>query len=143
MSALNFKNAELVAVGNFLDSLKLKGRASRGRTKLIKVFAEKNKEYTEDLDEIRKNYFEVDDRGELKKDGDHYIFKNEDDLPQLHKEMRDLAEEKAVIDCTEYLEKFKALYQELLDYPYELDSQAALIYDVLMDQLEKTEEEGN
>lgn len=143
MSALNFKNAELVAVGNFLDSLKLKGRASRGRTKLIKVFAEKNKEYTEDLDEIRKNYFEVDDRGELKKDGDHYIFKNEDDLPQLQKEMSDLAEEKAVIDCTEYLEKFKALYQELLDYPYELDSQAALIYDVLMDQLEKTEEEGN
>ena len=79
----------------------------------------------------------------MKKDGDHYIFKNEDDLPQLQKEMSDLAEEKAVIDCTEYLEKFKALYQELLDYPYELDSQAALIYDVLMDQLEKTEEEGN
>lgn len=143
MKTLGFKNYELAPVGNFLGELKLKARASRGRSKLLKLISDKNKEYNEEIDDVRKKYFETDENGDLKVENDNYVLKKGGDTSKLNTELQELMNEKSVIDCTEYLEKFNALCQELLDYPYELDNQAALIYDLLMDKLEKLEKEGN
>lgn len=143
MQTLEFKNYELAPVGNFLGELKLKARASRGRSKLLKLISGKNKEYNEELEDVRKTYFESDENGDLKVENGNYVLQKGGDTSKLNTELQELMNEKAVIDCTEYLEKFNALCQELLDYPYELDNQTALIYDLLMDKLEKLEKEGN
>lgn len=143
MQTLEFKNYELVPVGNFLGGLKLKARASRGRSKLLKLISDKNKEFNEELDDVRKTYYETDENGDFKTENGNRVLKKGCDTSKLDTELQELMKEKAVINCTEYLEKFNALCQELLDYPYELDNQTALIYDLLMDKLEKLEKEGN
>lgn len=143
MQTLEFKNYELAPVGNFLGALKLKARASRGRSKLLKLISDKNKEFNEELDDVRKTYYETDENGDFKTENGNRVLKKGGDTSKLDAELQELMKEKAVIDCTEYLEKFNALCQELLDYPYELDNQVALIYDLLMDKLEKLEKEGN
>ena len=52
---LTFKNNEISAVVNFLQDLPLKGKASRGRTKVIKVLYSKYEEMQKDLEEIKKD----------------------------------------------------------------------------------------
>ncbi|GAA2952946.1 hypothetical protein FC48_GL000981 [Ligilactobacillus murinus DSM 20452 = NBRC 14221] len=143
MQTLEFKNYELAPIANFLGELKLKARASRGRSKLFKLIFDKNKEYNEELDDVRKAYYETDGNGNFKMENGDRVLKKGGDVGKLNAELQEVMNEKAVINCTEYLEKFNALYQELLDYPYELDNQTALIYDLLMDELEKLEKEGN
>ena len=73
---IKLQNADLVPVGNFLGKLKLKGKASRGRTKLIKLLEAKNKEYNEDREEIRDPYFEHDEKGDRVTKDNAYVLKD-------------------------------------------------------------------
>ncbi|MFT8882666.1 MAG: DUF1617 family protein [Liquorilactobacillus hordei] len=140
---IEFKNGELVAVGNFLAQAKLKGKASRGRTKLIKLIEEKNKEYNEERDTIRDPYFQVDEKGEKIVKDNNYVLKDTSKGKDLDKELADLAEEIVGIEFTEYSEKFKALYDALNNYNYELSDTNAVIYDLILDKFEKNfEKEG-
>ncbi|MFT9098521.1 DUF1617 family protein [Liquorilactobacillus sp.] len=140
---IEFKNGELVAVGNFLAQAKLKGKASRGRTKLIKLIEEKNKEYNEERDTVRDPYFQVDDKGEKIVKDNKYVLKDTSKGKDLDKELADLAEETVGIEFTEYSEKFKALYDALNNYDYELSDANAVIYDLILDKFEKSfEKEG-
>ena len=140
---IEFKNGELVAVGNFLAQAKLKGKASRGRTKLIKLIEEKNKEYNEERDTVRDPYFQVDDKGEKIVKNNKYVLKDISKGKDLDKELADLAEEIVGIEFTEYSEKFKALYDALNNYDYELSDTNAVIYDLILDKFEKNfEKEG-
>jgi hypothetical protein len=140
---IKLQNADLVLVGNFLGKLKLKGKASRGRTKLIKLLEAKNKEYNEDREETRDPYFEHDDKGERVAKDNVYVLKDPTKGADLNKELTDLAKEKAVVEFTEYSEKFKALYDALNAYPYELADADAVLYDLILDELENNfEKEG-
>ncbi|MFT8584828.1 DUF1617 family protein [Liquorilactobacillus hordei] len=140
---IEFENGELVAVGNFLAQAKLKGKASRGRTKLIKLIEEKNKEYNEERDTVRDPYFQVDDNGEKIVKDNKYVLKDTSKGKDLDKELADLAEETVGIEFTEYNEKIKALYDALNNYNYELSNADAVIYDLLLDKLEENyEKEG-
>ncbi|MCP0885924.1 DUF1617 family protein [Ligilactobacillus sp. WILCCON 0076] len=140
---IEFKNADLVPVGNFLAQAKLKGKASRGRTKLIKLLEDKNKEYNEDREEIRDPYFAKDDEGKSIVKDDKYVLKDETKADDLNKELIDLANENSKIEFTEYSEKFKALYEALNNYDYELSNADAVLYDLVLDQLENNfEKEG-
>lgn len=140
---IEFENGELVAVGNFLAQAKLKGKASRGRTKLIKLIEEKNKEYNEERDTVRDPYFQVDDKGEKIVKDNKYVLKDISKGKDLDKELTDLAEETVGIEFTEYNEKIKALYDALNNYNYELSNADAAIYDLLLDKLEENyEKEG-
>lgn len=141
--AIKLQNADLVPTGNFLGKLKLKGKASRGRTKLIKLLEAKNKEYNDDREEIRDPYFEHDDKGERVTKDNAYVLKDSTKGADLNKELTDLAKEDVVIEFTEYSEKFQALYEALNAYPYELADADAALYDLVLDELENNFEKEN
>lgn len=140
---IKLQNADLVPVGNFLGKLKLKGKASRGRTKLIKLLEAKNKEYNEDREEVRDPYFEHDDKGKRVTKDNAYVLKDPTKGADLNKELVDLAKEDAVIEFTEYSDKFRALYDALNAYSYELADADATLYDLLMDELENNFKKEN
>lgn len=128
---LAFKNKDMVAVGNFLGTLNLKSKASRGRSKLVKLLMVKIDEYNDDRKEALDPYFKD---GELLKDKDgKNLPENEEKAKKIVEEMEF---ETAVIEFTEYSEKLKALYDAIIDYPSEFNGIDGMAYDLLMDQLE-------
>lgn len=128
---LEFKNKDMVAVGNFLGTLNLKSKASRGRSKLVKLLMVKIDEYNDDRKEALDPYFKD---GELLKDKDgKNLPENEENAKKIVEEMES---ETAVIEFTEYSEKLKALYDAIIDYPNEFNGVDGMAYDLLMDQLE-------
>ncbi|WCZ54866.1 hypothetical protein [Latilactobacillus phage TMW 1.706 P1] len=130
----------MVAVGNFLGTLNLKSKASRGRSKLVKLLMVKIDEYNDDRKEALDPYFKD---GELLKDKDgKNLPENEENAKKIAEEMES---ETAVIEFTEYSEKLKALYEAIIDYPSEFNGVDGMAYDLLMDQLEmvfETEKDG-
>lgn len=128
---LTFKNMELVPVANFLNELNLKNKASRGRTKLIKLLAAKNDEYTDDRKEVSDPYFKD---GELLKDADGNVDKENE--AKARKVLNEIEQETSIIDFTEYSDKLKVLYESIIDYPNDFSDTDAVIYDLLMDQFE-------
>lgn len=140
---IKLQNADLVPVGNFLGKLKLKKKASRGRTKLIKLLEAKNKEYNEDREEVRDPYFEHNEKGDRVTKDNAYVLKDSTKGADLNKELVDLAKEDAVIEFTEYSDKFRALYDALNSYEYELADSDASLYDLLMDELENNFKKEN
>lgn len=128
---LEFKNKDMVAVGNFLGTLNLKSKASRGRSKLVKLLMVKIDEYNDDRKEALDPYFKD---GELLKDKDgKNLPENEEKAKKIVEEMES---ETAVIEFTEYSEKLKALYDAIIDYPSEFNGIDGMAYDLLMDQFE-------
>ena len=61
---------------------------------------------------------------------------------ELDDEIKDLNSEKAIIDFSEYSPRFKALKAALEDYPYELESDSAIAYERVYDQLEQAFSKG-
>ncbi|MCS8617855.1 DUF1617 family protein [Latilactobacillus curvatus] len=143
---LAFKNEELAAIGNFLGTLSLKNKASRGRTKLIKLISTKNDEYIEDRKETLEPFINKDEAGNnVEGDTPGSVVLIEEKQDEATAAIREIDEESAVIEFTEYNEKMKALYDAIVDYPTEFSNQDAMAYDLLMDQLEmvfETEKDG-
>ncbi|WP_311408383.1 DUF1617 family protein [Liquorilactobacillus uvarum] len=140
---LEFRNVELLPVVNFLAGLKLKGKASRGRSKFMKLLVKKNDEYIDDRDETRKPYFIKDKSGKLVAKNGKYQYKDPSKDKELTDELNNLGEEKAVIEFTEYSQKLQTLYLALSNYEGEFSGQEAVLYDLVMDQLEiNFEKEG-
>ncbi len=156
-NTIEFKNSELTGLANVLGGFKLKGKASLGRTVLIRKFAKKQEEVNDDRIEIQKKYFETDKEGSLR------VFKGSEGklIPrselidkedpkklgtkaakELDDEIKELNNEKAIIDFSEYLPRFKALKAALEDYPYELESDSAIAYERVYDQLEQAFSKG-
>ncbi|WDC92811.1 DUF1617 family protein (plasmid) [Latilactobacillus curvatus] len=134
---LTFKNEELAAIGNFLGTLSLKNKASRGRTKLIKLISAKNDEYNEERKDALEPFIKKDEAGNsVEGDTPGSVVLIEEKQDEATAAIKEIDEESAVIDFTEYSEKMKALYDAIVDYPTEFSNQDAAAYDLLMDQLE-------
>ena len=134
---LTFKNSELAAIGNFLGTLSLKNKASRGRTKLIKLISAKNDEYIEERKDALEPFIKKDGAGnnvEGNTPGSVVLIEEKQD--EANAAINEINNESAVIEFTEYNEKMKALYDAIVDYPTEFSNQDAAAYDLLMDQLE-------
>ncbi len=134
---LTFKNKELAAIGNFLGTLSLKNKASRGRTKLIKLISAKNDEYNEERKDALEPFIKKDEAGnsvEGNTPGSVVLIEEKQD--EATAAINEIDEESAVIEFTEYNEKMKALYDAIIDYSTEFSNQDAAAYDLLMDQLE-------
>lgn len=142
---LTFKNNELVPVANFLIGLDLKNKASRGRTKLVKLLAEKNSEFQKELTEETDKFLLKDENGDKVPGEDEGTFKTiEGKALEANTVKEEISNEEAVIEFTEYSEKFAALRGELNSYDRELNGQDATIYDLLMETFENNDEEkGN
>jgi len=146
MKSIKLKNNLMVPVFTLLKEAKLKNLASRGRNKFLKRLEEKNKEFNDELTEIRKDFFQVDEKGELKAEDGQFIFKEEvDEHPELkedlNKRVKELGEETFEISFAEYSTKYEALFEALEHLDEELSGDKALAYDELMDAYENTEEE--
>lgn len=134
---LTFKNAELAAIGNFLGTLSLKNKASRGRTKLIKLVSAKNDEYIEERKDVLEPFIKKDEAGNnVEGDTPGSVVLIKEKTGEANAAINEIDNESAVIEFTEYSEKMKALYDAIVDYPSEFSDQDATAYDLLMDQLE-------
>jgi len=134
---LTFKNSELAAIGNFLGTLSLKNKASRGRTKLIKLVSAKNDEYIEERKDVLEPFIKKDEAGNnVEGDTPGSVVLIEEKQDEANTAIKEIDEESAVIEFTEYSDKMKALYDAIVDYPTEFSDQDAAAYDLLMDQLE-------
>lgn len=146
MKSLKMENRLIQVVFEFLREVTLKGKASRGRSKLLKRLEEKDKELQENRNEIRKEYFEVDENGEFKidEDGTNLIFLEsvtEEDKKILTDSLLDLDKEPFEITFTEYSTQYEALFKALDNLDEELSGNKALAYDELMTAYENNKEE--
>lgn len=141
---LTFTNGELVAIGNTLSELKLKGRASLGRTWLIEHLEDLNKQFNADQLATQKNFFKTDEDGNFvyKEDNKTLILKDDYTMEEAQKEFDQLVNEHVSIEISSYSERMKALFHALEDYPYELEGQKALVYALVVDQFDKAYGKG-
>lgn len=133
---LKFKNSELAPVINFLTDVPLKGRASRGRTKLVMVLSLKHQELMEDIEELKKEVG-ID---ESLSDEEQGTPENQDKIDKYNTEFRQLLNEDVSANFDEYSQFLEHLITGLHACEVEFSGQDSLIYDKVLDQLEK---EGN
>lgn len=134
---LEFQNGELNPYINYLQNLELKAKASRGRTKLIKLLDAKVKEFNDDFQAIRNEFFQKDNNGKFIEDKDkNLIVKDGLTKDDAQKAADELSKEKAIVIIDEYLEQIKAMYDALNDYEQAFEGVDATLYDNLLDQLD-------
>ena len=137
---MEIKNGEITAYVEFLQKLNLKSRASRGRTKLIKLLEKKIEEYNTDISSLRDEYFQKDDKGHfIQDDNGKLVIKDGVSVGEAQSEADKLTSENAVILLDEYEQQIKAMYQALDEYDGELSGTDATIYDDLMEKLEQAQ----
>lgn len=141
MKTIKIKNTDTAPIHNFLNSLALNGKASRGRSKFIKRLAEKNKEFLEDLESLQKEYFKTDDSGDLIADDEGKLaFKEELDFDEYNTKYKGIENEYAEISFGEYSTKYEAMFNALDNLDVPLSGQDAELYDTLMTAYEAEEE---
>lgn len=137
---MEIKNGEITAYVDFLQKLNLKSRASRGRTKLIKLLDKKIDEFNADLNSVRDEFFKKDDKGHfVQDDNGKLVIKDGVSVGEAQAEADKLTNENAVILLDEYEQQIKAMYQALDEYDGELSGTDATIYDDLMEKLEQAQ----
>lgn len=136
---MEIKNGEITAYVEFLQKLNLKSRASRGRTKLIKLLEKKINEFNMDLNSLRDEYFQKDDQGQFIQENGRLVVKDGVSIEEAQAEADKLNNENAVILLDEYEQQIKAMYQALDEYDDELSGTDATIYDDLMEKLEQAQ----
>lgn len=137
---MEIKNGEITAYVKFLQKLNLKSRASRGRTKLIKLLDKKIDEFNADLNSVRDEFFKKDDKGHfVQDDNGKLVIKDGVSVGEAQAEADKLTNENAVILLDEYEQQIKAMYQALDEYDGELSGTDATIYDDLMEKLEQAQ----
>lgn len=136
---MEIKNGEITAYVEFLQKLNLKSRASRGRTKLIKLLEKKINEFNMDLNSLRDEYFKKDEQGQFIQENGRLVVKDGVSVGEAQAEADKLTNENAVILLDEYEQQIKAMYQALDEYDGELSGTDATIYDDLMEKLEEAQ----
>lgn len=136
---MEIKNGEITAYVDFLQKLNLKSRASRGRTKLIKLLEKKINEFNMDLNSLRDEYFKKDEQGQFIQENGKLVVKDGVIVGEAQAEADKLTNENAVILLDEYEQQIKAMYQALDEYDGELSGTDATIYDDLMEKLEQAQ----
>ena len=127
---LEILNGSLQSIAEYLPKLKLNGRENRARQKLLLKVADKFKEFYSDIQEVKSEH--------------------PDDVEKQNEAFTELSSEKAVLDMTEYEKLMPVLYDAMLDYPHEIDTEReygkptdASIHDYVIDVLEEVIESNN
>lgn len=134
---INLQNSYLVPSINFLQSIKLKGKESRSRSKLVKLLTKSLKALQEDENTLLDQYGERDGEGEFVKEenGNIKVIKK----VEWQKEHRELLETIAEIEGGTYVNHIDDCKKILDDYDGELDGASAEAYDALLDAFEAQE----
>ena len=126
---MQVKNGEILVYINFLNEMKLKGKASIGRTNLIQTLSEKS-------EELVRNQTVIIEEFDAWTDKEKGTFKQDNE--ELNSAMNDLLTQEVKVD---FESPFKAdLLESLEDYDEELSGQSALIYAKLYELLIKENE---
>lgn len=108
---LEIPNIHLKKVAEFLPTIELAGRASRGKVKFLDKVAVKLQEFSTDFNEI--------------KEGDSDEDKKNDEIIEL-------VRENAVINMDEYPHLINTFFDALENYEVALKDEDAIAYDVLL-----------
>lgn len=135
---LQFKNSELAPVINFISEIPLKGRASRGRTKLIMVLSEKHQELLDDIELLKSEHGVDADVSEEVQDSEEYQRK----VSEYNTDFSELVSESISADFSEYQHFIESLVSGLYNCDIALSGQESLIYDKILEQLEEEIAEG-
>lgn len=129
------KNIQLATLANALGSYELKGKASRGRTRLIRAMNDKYEELKSDLNVLQEQH-NIDPNEPLPEDTtEKELYLERVDAYNAEADV--LFEEEVYINTDEYPHLLAALYSELEDYNHELSGQDALLYDTIMTLIEE------
>lgn len=118
---LKIQNGELKKIDEFLQTLALSGKASRGKVKLKRRVLEKLNEFSVDFESVRND--------------------EETDQTKRNEQLIELIKEDAVIDMSEYANQLTAFKDALEDYGEKMQGDDAIAHDVLLDALETEIEE--
>lgn len=134
---LKLKNIELPSTIAFLNRISLRTKASRARTLLVKKLDIRLQEYVKFQQEILDKFAVKDDTGEVVKD-EHGVFTwQADHVQEGNESFKELGDEEVLLNIEEYRPNMAFLKAALDDLDMELSGVDALVYDLLMDQLEE------
>ena len=134
---LSLKNKELAPIINFLSEVELSPKASRCRSKLVKKLLEKHAELKEDLEAIIDKFGKRDENDKIIQLENGNVEFSDDRKEEGIKEHQILLEEEVSINLDEIKDKVKFLVSKLDKLDVKFAGNDAVIYDVLMDQLEE------
>lgn len=119
MKTIKLKNKEVVPVYQALENIIVQGRKPRrGKGKLQKVLKKKNEEYSEDLNEIRSDFFKKNEDGTFAENNGNLVWldKYQDDQEakkRANDQTKELNEELIGIDLVEHESKIKSFFDAL------------------------------
>lgn len=119
MKTIKLKNSEVVPVYQALENIIVQGRKPRrGKGKLQKVLKKKNEEYSEDLNDIRSDFFKKNEDGTFAENNGNLIWldKYQDDQEakkKANEQTKELNEEVIGIDLVEHESKIKSFFDAL------------------------------
>lgn len=138
------ENSYLVPAINFLQGLKLKGKDSRSRSKLVKLINQGLTSLQESEQQLLNDYADKDEKGNVIFVEDSKAKISPINQIEFNKEHKALLKEKAEIEGGTYVNHIDDCHKILDDYKGELSGVDAEVYDVLLDAFEndQTKKEG-
>ena len=133
---LKVKNYQLVAVLEFLEKAALKPRASRVRTKLVKLLYTKIEELQGDEMALLDKFGKKGENGKLIENQGTFTL-IEETAAEYHQEKRTLLEETASVNVDELKDKLAVLMEELENSDVTVSGKDAEVLDLLLDALEE------
>lgn len=130
---LNFKNSELAPVINFISELPLRGKASRGRTKLVMQLSVKHQELVDDIEQLKEEVGIGSELSEEEQNTAEYQHK----VAEYNSQFTEIFSETVSADFSEYQQFVDSLVTGLYDCDVAFSGQDSLIYDKVLEQLEK------
>ena len=126
------KNRDLAKAIKFLNSLNLKGKDSRSRSKFIRLLERYFEELKDDELELLREFDLLDENGNIKQDTD-----DTNSIRLFNTEQEKLYSEQVVINCEDIIDRMNTLKDVLENLDTELSGDDAYIYDYLLDEMDK------
>lgn len=129
---ITMKNRDLAKAIRFLNSLNLKGKDSRSRSKFIRLLEKYFEELKDDELELLKEFNLLDENGNIKQETN-----DTESIRLFNTEQEKLYSEQVVINCEDNIDRMNTLKEVLENLDTELSGDDAYIYDYLLDEMEK------
>lgn len=155
MKKIKLKNIQIASIYNALDAIAVEGFAlKRGKGRLQRALSAKFEEYKKDEQDIREEYFEKNEDGEMKtkvsEDGNKkFVWKSDASIEvkeKANKQLKELHNEEVVIDLVEYETKIRTFFEGLKKDEFKAedklkDDDFELLVDILESAFDKKEVE--
>lgn len=141
---LTFYNYELILAIQFLQEMELKPSDSRHRTKLVKELVSLNEELVKEQMELIEIYGERNESDNslmYNESNGSYIIKV-DKKQEYNQENKKLLLEEVLVNGGAYVDNIKKMESVLISYTGELSGEQANIYDKILDEFEKNNQEN-